>query len=64
MNDARDEHDAQAQWWEEDAARVNEMVARAQKAGLTIRTSQAPPPLHPDGSLQQGSSTQPERKRG
>ena len=46
----------EAEWWNEDAERVNKRCDAAVKAGVVVDTREGPPPaLNEDGSLQQPS---------
>ena len=52
--------DEEAQWWKDDAARVNAMGEQARKMGITRPLGAGPPPkLNPDGSLAGDDETMP-----
>ena len=51
------------QWWEEDAARLNDLSKAAQKAKITIDVGGGDPPdLNPDGSLEEAGEKDADEK--
>lgn len=50
---------AQRQWWEEDAERINQMCKAAKRRGYLIKIDQgSSPTLNPNGSLTKASIEQ------